>query len=55
MLISGLIGTALGVLAGYFGGRIDLAVNFIVTARLAMPVVLVALAVVAMVGGSLPS
>jgi peptide/nickel transport system permease protein len=53
MLISGLIGTALGLVAGYFGGRIDLAVNFIITARLAMPVVLVALAVVAMIGGSL--
>ena len=53
MLISGLIGTALGLVAGYFGGRIDLGVNFIITARLAMPVVLVALAVVAMIGGSL--
>jgi peptide/nickel transport system permease protein len=54
MLISGVIGTALGLVAGYFGGRVDLVVNFIVTARLAMPVVLVALAVVAMIGGSLP-
>jgi peptide/nickel transport system permease protein len=53
MVISGLIGTALGLVAGYFGGRVDLIVNFLVTARLAMPVVLVALAVVAMVGGSL--
>jgi peptide/nickel transport system permease protein len=53
MLISGLIGTVLGLVAGYFGGRVDLAVNFIITARLAMPVVLVALAVVAMIGGSL--
>jgi peptide/nickel transport system permease protein len=53
MLISGVIGTALGLVAGYFGGRVDLVVNFFVTARLAMPVVLVALAVVAMVGGSL--
>lgn len=53
MLISGTIGTLLGLMAGYFGGRVDLLVNFIITARLAMPVVLVALAVVAMVGGSL--
>ena len=53
MLISGLIGTALGLVAGYFGGRVDLFINFIITARLAMPVVLVALAVVAMIGGSL--
>ena len=54
MLISGLIGTALGLVAGYFGGRTDMAISFIITARLAMPVVLVALAVVAMIGGSLP-
>ena len=54
MVISGLIGTALGLAAGYFGGRVDLVISFIITARLAMPVVLVALAVVAMIGGSLP-
>ncbi len=53
MLVSGLIGTVMGVLAGYFGGRIDMAIMFVITARLALPVVLVALAVVAMVGGSL--
>jgi peptide/nickel transport system permease protein len=52
-LISGLIGTAMGVAAGYFGGRIDMAVTFLVNVRLAMPVVLVALAVVALFGGSL--
>lgn len=53
MLISGVIGTVLGVLAGYFGGRVDMVVNFIVTTRLSMPVVLVALAVVSIVGSSL--
>jgi peptide/nickel transport system permease protein len=53
MIISGLIGTTLGLVAGYFGGRIDLVVSLIITTRLAMPVVLVALAVVATVGGSL--
>jgi peptide/nickel transport system permease protein len=53
MVISGLIGSALGLAAGYFGARVDMAVTFIVTVRLAMPVILVALAVVAMVGGSL--
>src|SRR5262245_13553421 len=53
MLISGLIGTTIGVLAGYFGGRIDMVVNFIVTTRLSMPVVLVALAVVSLIGSSL--
>ncbi len=53
MLISGVIGTTLGVMAGYFGGRVDMVVNFIITTRLSMPVVLVALAVVSLVGSSL--
>jgi peptide/nickel transport system permease protein len=53
MFVSGLIGTTLGLLAGYFGGRIDMAITFLITARLALPVVLVALAVVATIGGSL--
>ncbi len=53
MLVSGLIGSVLGLLAGYYGGRIDLIITFIITARLALPVVLVALAVVAIAGGSL--
>ncbi len=52
-LISGIIGTAMGVAAGYFGGRVDAAVTFLINVRLAMPVVLVALAVVALFGGSL--
>jgi peptide/nickel transport system permease protein len=52
-LVSGLIGTTLGVLAGYFGGRVDLVVSFLITTRLSMPVVLVALAVVAVIGNSL--
>jgi peptide/nickel transport system permease protein len=51
--ISGIIGTTMGVAAGYFGGRTDTIVTFLVTTRLAMPVVLVALAVVAIFGGSL--
>jgi peptide/nickel transport system permease protein len=53
MLISGVIGTMLGVLAGYFGGRTDMVISFLVTTRLSMPVVLVALAVVSLIGSSL--
>src|SRR5215475_3638474 len=51
--MSGIIGTSLGVLAGYFGGRVDLAVGFIITTRLALPVILVALAVAAFIGSSM--
>jgi peptide/nickel transport system permease protein len=53
MITSGIIGTSLGVIAGYFGGRTDLVINFIVTTRLAMPVILVALTVAALAGSSL--
>ena len=52
-LISGVIGTALGVVAGYFGGRVDMVITFIITLRLSIPFVLVAVAVVGIVGGSL--
>lgn len=53
MVISGLIGTTMGVVAGYFGGRVDMVITFIITTRLAMPVILIALAVVALIGSSL--
>lgn len=53
VLTSGLIGTVLGVLAGYFGGRVDLVINFFIMTRLTLPVIMVALAVVALFGGSL--
>jgi peptide/nickel transport system permease protein len=52
-LISGLIGTAMGIAAGYFGGRVDMVITTIITIRLSLPVVLVALAVVGVIGGSL--
>ncbi|GMG83725.1 ABC transporter permease [Paralimibaculum aggregatum] len=53
MLISMVIGTAIGVAGGYFGGRVDMVCNFIITTRLSLPVVLVAIAVVSLVGSSL--
>lgn len=53
VLISGTIGTLIGICAGYFGGRVDAVLSYIVTTRLALPVVLVALASAALVGSSL--
>lgn len=53
MLISGVIGTVLGMLAGYYGGRVDMVITFIIMTRLATPVILVALVVVALIGNSL--
>ena len=52
--IGGLIGVTLGMAAGYFRGRVDLAVNFLISVRLSIPVAIVALACVAMFGGSIP-
>jgi peptide/nickel transport system permease protein len=52
-LVSGIVGVGLGLAAGYFGGRVDLIVTFLITVRLSMPLVVVALAVVAQIGGSL--
>jgi peptide/nickel transport system permease protein len=51
--IAAVIGSGLGLAAGYFGGRVDMVVSFIVTVRLALPAVLVAVAVVALIGGSM--
>ena len=53
MVASGLLGTAMGVIGGFYGGRIDDFVLFAITARLSIPLILVALAVVALVGSSL--
>ena len=43
----------MGIMGGYFGGRTDMVINFMISCRLSLPVILVALAVVAIVGGSL--
>jgi peptide/nickel transport system permease protein len=53
VMTSGLIGITLGVLGGYFGGPVDDVVMFIVTCRLSIPLILVALTVVALIGSSL--
>ncbi|MBJ7222248.1 MULTISPECIES: ABC transporter permease [unclassified Brenneria] len=52
VLVAGFIGITLGVLAGYFGGRVDALVSYILTVRLSMPIILVALATASLVGGS---
>jgi peptide/nickel transport system permease protein len=52
IITSGIIGTFLGVMGGFYGGKIDDAVVFAITARLSIPVVLVALAVAGFSGGA---
>ena len=53
VVTSGLIGITLGVIGGFFGGRVDDAVMFAITCRLSIPLILVALAVVGLIGSSL--
>ena len=51
--VSAPIGITLGLLGGYYGGRVDLAVMYLVMVRLSLPIVLVALAVVGLIGSHL--
>ena len=53
--IACVIGTTLGLVAGYAGGRVDAVVLYLLTVRLAMPVVLIALSLVFLVGNTLPT
>lgn len=53
VVASGLIGITLGILGGFYGGRTDAIVMFLITCRLSIPLILVALTVVALVGSSL--
>jgi peptide/nickel transport system permease protein len=52
-LIGCIIGVTLGVCAGYFGGWVDRAINFLLTCQLALPGLLLAMALVFLIGPSL--
>ncbi|HET8801098.1 MAG TPA: ABC transporter permease [Marinobacter sp.] len=51
--IGAVIGVTLGLIAGYFGGWIDQAVNFLVTCQLAVPSLLLIMALVFVIGQSI--
>jgi peptide/nickel transport system permease protein len=53
VVITTIIGLVLGLLAGYFGGIVDLVVMRICDLGLAIPTLLLAIAVVAMIGGGI--
>jgi peptide/nickel transport system permease protein len=53
VIVSGAIGVTLGIIGGFYGGRTDDVVMFLITCRLSIPLILVALTVVALVGSSL--
>jgi peptide/nickel transport system permease protein len=52
ILVSGVIGTALGLISGYFGGRVDAFIMRLVDISLGLPIILVALVFVAALGPS---
>lgn len=54
-LIAGVIGSTLGLLGGYFGGRVDAVVMYVIATRLSLPGILTALALLSVVKGSLVS
>lgn len=53
--IAGVIGTTLGIVGGYFGGRVDAFVMYLINVKLALPPILIALSLVSVVGGSVPA
>jgi len=52
IFVGGIIGTTLGLVAGYFGGRTDAVIMRLVDISLALPTILLALVLVAAVGPS---
>jgi peptide/nickel transport system permease protein len=52
IVVAGSIGTALGLAAGYFGGRLDTLIMRLVDVSLALPTILLALVLVAAAGSS---
>jgi len=50
--ISMVIGCTLGIVGGYFRGRIDMMINYLTTVQLSMPVIIVALAIMSLTKGS---
>jgi ABC-type dipeptide/oligopeptide/nickel transport system permease subunit len=53
--VSATIGVLMGLVAGYFGGRLDWIITTLVNVMLTFPFVLFALAVIAVLGPSLPN
>lgn len=53
VVVSGLIGVTLGMVAGYFGGFIDTVISRIIDSALSIPFILLAMSIVAILGPSL--
>ena len=51
-IIAGTLGSLIGLMGGYFGGRVDSVVVYLINVKLALPGLLIALSLVSIVGGS---
>lgn len=50
--LAAIVGTTVGMVGGYFGGRVDAVVMYLVNSKLALPGLVVALSLVSIFGGS---
>jgi peptide/nickel transport system permease protein len=55
VLVGGLLGSALGLAAGYRGGRVDAVIMTVADAQLAFPFILLAIGIIAVLGPSFPT
>ncbi len=54
MILSAGLGITIGVVSGYFGGRLDIILQRLVDVQLAFPTILLAITIVAVLGSSVP-
>ena len=52
--IAAVVGSIIGMIGGYFAGRVDAVVMYLINSKLALPPILVALSVVSVFGGTIP-
>jgi peptide/nickel transport system permease protein len=55
VLVGGLVGATLGIIAGYRGGWVDTAIMTVADAQLAFPFILLAIGIIAVLGPSFPT
>jgi peptide/nickel transport system permease protein len=55
VLLSGALGVGLGLLAGYFGGKLDAAIMRLADVQLAFPFILLAIAIIGVLGPTVPN
>jgi len=55
VVVGGLLGSALGIIAGFAGGRLDAVIMTIADAQLAFPFILLAIGIIAVLGPSFPT